>query len=281
MPSLRARRRSRWASSRSWARRRRSATGIRWGWCVIGGLEPAPPPSTYTYTTALPPPASPPALSLAPRRLQSVKNPDKFPRWRAVELKHGRIAMAASTGYIVQEFLRWPGYLSPTAGVKFSELPNGIAAWHQIPMGGIAQFMLFMALMEGITWQYYDIPSRKVGGGKDMFDFVVPAGKSPGDVVRERFARKRHGGPPTPEESLFSAAPRAPLETYLNDVGGGIAHPVLQGGLQVRHQLAEFLGHQNPPERSQRLELTTAWLPPRARSFSSSRVCPVRIKFIT
>ena len=156
---------------------------------MIGGLEPAPPPSTYTYTTALPPPASPPALSLAPRRLQSVKNPDKFPRWRAVELKHGRIAMAASTGYIVQEFLRWPGYLSPTAGVKFSELPNGIAAWHQIPMGGIAQFMLFMALMEGITWQYYDIPSRKVGGGKDMFDFVVPAGKSPGDVAGDFWVR--------------------------------------------------------------------------------------------
>ena len=119
----------------------------------------------------------------------SVKNPDKFPRWRAVELKHGRIAMAASTGYIVQEFLRWPGYLSPTAGVKFSELPNGIAAWHQIPMGGIAQFMLFMALMEGITWQYYDIPSRKVGGGKDMFDFVVPAGKSPGDVAGDFWVR--------------------------------------------------------------------------------------------
>ena len=117
-----------------------------------------------------------------------MKNPDKFPRWRAVELKHGRIAMAASTGYIVQEFLRWPGYLSPTAGVKFSELPNGIAAWHQIPMGGIAQFMLFMALMEA-SWQYYDIPSRKVGGGKDMFDFVVPAGKSPGGVAGDFWVR--------------------------------------------------------------------------------------------
>ena len=56
-------------------------------------------------------------------------------------------------------------------------------------MGGIAQFMLFMALMEGITWQYYDIPSRKVGGGKDMFDFVVPAGKSPGDVAGDFWVR--------------------------------------------------------------------------------------------
>ena len=49
--------------------------------------------------------------------------------------------------------------------------------------------MLFMALMEGITWQYYDIPSRKVGGGKDMFDFVVPAGKSPGDVAGDFWVR--------------------------------------------------------------------------------------------
>tara|TARA_B100000524_G_C23640229_1_gene366403 strand:- start:790 stop:1152 length:363 start_codon:yes stop_codon:yes gene_type:complete len=67
------------------------------------------------------------------------KQPEKFARYRAVELKHGRIAMAAATGYMVQEFLRWPGYLSPSAGVKFAELPNGIAAFRAIPPAGLLQ----------------------------------------------------------------------------------------------------------------------------------------------
>jgi light-harvesting complex I chlorophyll a/b binding protein 1 len=67
------------------------------------------------------------------------KQPEKFARDRAVELKHGRIAMAAATGYMVQEFLRWPGYLSPSAGVKFAELPNGIAAFRAIPPAGLLQ----------------------------------------------------------------------------------------------------------------------------------------------
>merc|ERR1712115_290741 len=36
----------------------------------------------------------------------SVEN---FQRRRAVELKHGRIAMFAATGYIVPEYYKWPG----------------------------------------------------------------------------------------------------------------------------------------------------------------------------
>jgi len=40
-----------------------------------------------------------------PLGLASKASPEKFKRWRATEIKHGRIAMAATTGYIVQEFL--------------------------------------------------------------------------------------------------------------------------------------------------------------------------------
>merc|ERR1712070_852556 len=72
--------------------------------------------------------------------------------------KHGRIAMAAATGYIVQSFLRWPGYLSTSANVKFADLPNGIAAFKAIPPAGLAQIFLFIGLMEGITWRFLDGP---------------------------------------------------------------------------------------------------------------------------
>ena len=32
--------------------------------------------------------------------------------------------------------MRWPGYLSTSAGVKFEDLPNGIGAWAAMPDAG-------------------------------------------------------------------------------------------------------------------------------------------------
>ena len=74
-------------------------------------------------------------------------SPEKFARWRAVELKHGRISMLATVGYITQEVLRWPGYLSPTAGVKFSEIPNGIAGLKAVPPAGLVQILIGIGLI--------------------------------------------------------------------------------------------------------------------------------------
>ena len=31
-------------------------------------------------------------------------------------------------GYIVPEYFKFPGYLSPSLGLKFSDVPNGLAA---------------------------------------------------------------------------------------------------------------------------------------------------------
>merc|ERR1711935_237723 len=62
--------------------------------------------------------------------------PEKFTRWRAVEIKHGRIAMMATTGYIVQSF----------------------------------QILAFIGLMETQTWRFLDgswpgeVPKDKAPG---------------------------------------------------------------------------------------------------------------------
>merc|ERR1740127_440744 len=48
------------------------------------------------------------------------KNPDKLYRYRCVELKHGRIAMLATTGYLFAELFQFPGYLSPSTGLRAS-----------------------------------------------------------------------------------------------------------------------------------------------------------------
>merc|ERR1719311_1710159 len=42
-----------------------------------------------------------------------------FRRRRSVELKHGRICMAACIGYIVPEYTRLPGMLSPSQDISF------------------------------------------------------------------------------------------------------------------------------------------------------------------
>merc|ERR1711881_285857 len=41
-----------------------------------------------------------------------------FKRRRAVELKHGRVSMYACIGYFVPEYTKFPGYLSPSLGIK-------------------------------------------------------------------------------------------------------------------------------------------------------------------
>merc|ERR1719284_560811 len=39
-----------------------------------------------------------------------------FLRRRNTEIKHGRVSMWACVGYIVPEYFKWPGYVSPSAG---------------------------------------------------------------------------------------------------------------------------------------------------------------------
>jgi len=103
----------------------------------------------------------------------SAAQPEKFRRYRAVELKHGRIAMAATTGYIAQSCFRFPGYLSTSSSLKFADLPNGIAGLKAVPAAGLFQILLFIGLMEGVTWKFLEGPWP----GK------VPEGKLPGDVA--------------------------------------------------------------------------------------------------
>ena len=52
-----------------------------------------------------------------------------FKRRRSVEIKHGRICMLATMGYITPEVAgKFPGYLDPSTKLKFADIPNGLAA---------------------------------------------------------------------------------------------------------------------------------------------------------
>merc|ERR1711959_312219 len=71
-----------------------------------------------------------------------------FKRRRSVELKHGRICMYATIGYMVPEYFKFPGYLSPSAGLKFADVPNGLGALSKLPVLGGAQIIAFCGIIE-------------------------------------------------------------------------------------------------------------------------------------
>merc|ERR1719164_459533 len=49
-----------------------------------------------------------------------------YKRYVELEIKHGRIAMLACTGIFVTEAgIRWPGYISKSLDLKFSDIPGG------------------------------------------------------------------------------------------------------------------------------------------------------------
>merc|ERR1711935_317434 len=75
-----------------------------------------------------------------------------FTRRRTTELKHGRVSMWAAMGYIAPEYFKWPGYLSPSAGLKFEDVPNGLAALSKVPLSGWLQIVLFAGYFEFGTY---------------------------------------------------------------------------------------------------------------------------------
>jgi len=72
----------------------------------------------------------------------------EFYRRRCVELKHGRVSMLACIGYIVPEYFKFPGYLSPSTGLKFEDVPHGVAALTKVPAVGWIQIVFFGLAME-------------------------------------------------------------------------------------------------------------------------------------
>merc|ERR1712127_640395 len=91
-----------------------------------------------------------------PAGLAADGDAQKFKRRRAIELKHGRISMAATIGYIVPEYYKFSGFLSPSKGLKFADVPNGLAAISKVPTLGWIQIVTFAGFIEGkdgLTWE--------------------------------------------------------------------------------------------------------------------------------
>eukprot|EP00418_Pyrodinium_bahamense_P084819 CAMPEP_0179058798 /NCGR_PEP_ID=MMETSP0796-20121207/25031_1 /TAXON_ID=73915 /ORGANISM="Pyrodinium bahamense, Strain pbaha01" /LENGTH=225 /DNA_ID=CAMNT_0020755551 /DNA_START=53 /DNA_END=727 /DNA_ORIENTATION=+ len=77
----------------------------------------------------------------------------QFKRRRVIEIQHGRVSMLACIGYIVPEYFKWPGFISPTAGLKFEDIPNGLGACSKIPGAGWLQMVTFVGTIEVFNLQ--------------------------------------------------------------------------------------------------------------------------------
>jgi len=71
-------------------------------------------------------------------------------RYEIMEIKHGRAAMLGFVHVILIEAgARFPGYLSTSAGLKFSDVPAGcFASLEALPTAGWLQIMLTTCMME-------------------------------------------------------------------------------------------------------------------------------------
>jgi len=102
-----------------------------------------------------------------------------YRRYVELEIKHGRIAMLASLGVLVTEAgFRWPGYISKSLDLKFSDIPGGaLDSWAAVPSLGWLQIVAFTVILElgygtqdpkkapgdvgGVSWIRYDDPTVK------------------------------------------------------------------------------------------------------------------------
>ena len=100
-------------------------------------------------------------------------------RYEIMEIKHGRAAMLGFLHVILIEAgARFPGYLSPSSGLKFSDVPSGcIASLEAIPTAGWLQIMLTTCMMETgyFLFEYEGYPNA--------------GNKAPGDIGGDAWVR--------------------------------------------------------------------------------------------
>merc|ERR1719198_297755 len=78
------------------------------------------------------------------------RGPEVYRRYQEIEIKHGRLAMAATLGVIVTEAgIRFPGYLSISQDITFADVPGTLdGAYFGIPLVGWVQIMALIACLD-------------------------------------------------------------------------------------------------------------------------------------
>jgi len=83
------------------------------------------------------------------------RGPDAYRRYQEIEIKHGRLAMAATLGVIVTEAgIRLPGYESLSMDLKYADIPGTLdGAYFATPLAGWAQIIALIAALDGAVFR--------------------------------------------------------------------------------------------------------------------------------
>jgi len=122
-------------------------------------------------------------------------DPEKFARYRYVELKHGRICMLAFLGEVTTRAgIHLPGRLDYSDDT-FDSIPNGWAAIGALPKEGVVQLLLFVGflelfIMKDITGGEFpgDFRNDWIDYGWDEFDPVEQESKRAIELANGRGA---------------------------------------------------------------------------------------------
>jgi light-harvesting complex I chlorophyll a/b binding protein 1 len=156
----------------------------------------------------------------------------KYRRFQELEIKHGRLAMAATLHVLITEAgFRWPGYLSDgTFGgdpIKFADMPAGtLASWAAMPALGWAQIIAFIALCDSEEIQ----AGLRAVGNEWLPEklFAQDPERSPGDVASlDPNFWKRYDDPEVREFKLN--AERNNGRAAMMGIVGMIIHEALTG----------------------------------------------------
>lgn len=130
----------------------------------------------------------PPVGYWDPLGLAADGDVEVFNRRREVELKHGRVAMAAVTGYLIQELARFPGAID-LDGTTFSSIPNGVGAIGAVPTFGWLQIIGSIGFWDLVGWEDKRNSDEPGDFGTGYF------GKSlEGDVKAEKLTKEIQNG---------------------------------------------------------------------------------------
>jgi len=135
-----------------------------------------------------------------PMGFSKIASEETLAWYRAAELKHSRVAMAAATGwaYVASGGPLFPGYLSIEKGITFESLGrNGYAAWDAVPDSGKLQIIGIVGILD-LLGEAAVKPHYMMGGTPGKIPLIWdPLGftkkLSPATLARKRTAELKNG----------------------------------------------------------------------------------------
>ena len=116
-------------------------------------------------------------------------------RWyRAAELKHGRAAMLATTGYLVNGAgIHFPGQLSKDVSFESLSTMKPLDAWDAVPDAGKAQILFLIFIAEAMSEAQ---GTHYLKGGETptiVFPAIDFSGVSPETIAKKKNAELNNG----------------------------------------------------------------------------------------